>query len=114
MDSFSSRQTTDSDPSQMTTASTVRQEQLSGQARRNKRRTVSKELMQIIVYLHEREPILSLLEISRVVNLSYSCVKNVVKKIHESEASEIWEFAIEKKGRKEKITGKWPSWSRHA
>ena len=61
--------------------------------------------MRVIAYLHEREPILSLLEISRVVSLSYSCVKNVVKKSHESEASEIWEFAIEKKGRKEKITG---------
>ena len=50
-------------------------------APRKKRKTVSKELQRMIVYLHDQEPMLSLKEIARVVDLSYSCVKATMKKI---------------------------------
>ena len=39
----------------------------------------------MIVYLHDQEPMLSLKEIARVVDLSYSCVKATMKKIRERE-----------------------------
>ena len=56
------------------------------------------------MYLREQEPMLSLVEIARVVDLSYSCVKSVMKKIGEMDDEELQEFEVVKLGRKVKAT----------
>ena len=58
----------------------------------------------MIVYLHDQEPMLSLKEIARIVDLSYSCVKATMKKIHEREEMGLDAFEEVKKGRKAKTT----------
>ena len=56
------------------------------------------------MYLHENEPVLNLKEIARVVGLSYSCVKEAVKRVRENDLDELPDFGIVKKGRKPKTT----------
>ena len=71
---------------------------------RKKRTTVTKELLQIIMYLHKQEPIMTMKEISEVVGLSYSCVRRAVKMMSETDICERPDFGIVKKGRKPKTT----------
>ena len=56
------------------------------------------------MYLHENEPVLNLKEIAHVVGLSYSCVKEVVRRVTENGLDELPDFGIVKKGRKAKVT----------
>ena len=58
----------------------------------------------IIVYLAEHEPVITLKEISRIVGLSYSCVRRAVKNMTENDFGETPDFGIVKKGRKAKTS----------
>ena len=93
-------------PSQLSPVENNHQEGTSAPApaQRKKRKTITKEMIKIIMYLHDQEPILSTLQIARVMDLSHSCVKNVVKKLREDDLVELPDFGIVKKGRKVKAT----------
>ena len=56
------------------------------------------------MYLDENEPVLTTKEIADVVGLSYSCVREAIKKITENGLDELPDFGIVKKGRKTKTT----------
>ena len=71
---------------------------------RKKRVTVTKEFLSIIMNLHENEQVLNSKEIARVVGLSYSCVKEAVRRVKENGLDQLPDFGIVEKGRKAKIT----------
>ena len=71
---------------------------------RKERKTITRELLLIIKYLAEHEPVLTIKEISSVVGLSYSCVRRAVKNVSEMDIFETPDMGIVKKGRKPKTS----------